>query len=117
MHWCADETAAVMTALGVIPWVWLRLKMAVRVAVTHLRQTYYRARLAWRPLRYARVERIEHRMLWSDGELTPGVVLHPSFQRWVTFQTYAWASHGFWTFPREPWVIIEERPVFERSSL
>ena len=52
--------------------------------------------------------RIEHKAWWSDGELRPGVrVTEPG---WVPFQTYAWASHGCWTYATKPWVLVELRP-------
>lgn len=46
-------------------------------------------------------ERIVRRLWWSDGPFVVG---------WVPFQTYVYASHGCWTIPTEPWVIVEERP-------
>ena len=56
----------------------------------------------------APVERIEHRMWWSDGEIAPGVVAAPPC--WLPVQTYVYAKHGCWTIPTKPWVIVEERP-------
>lgn len=57
-----------------------------------------------------RVTRIVHKLWWSDGEVFPGCTIRVSEPGWVPFQTYRWASHGCWTIPTEPWVIVEEQP-------
>jgi hypothetical protein len=45
--------------------------------------------------------RIEHKMWWCENLILTG---------WVKFQTYAWAEHGCWTYPTEPWIIVEMQP-------
>lgn len=53
--------------------------------------------------------RIEHKAWRCVDGLTPGS-RSPMQGQWVPYQTYRWATHGGWTIPTKPWIIIEIQP-------